>query len=149
MFLALVFIASAALAAPSPKSFQWEIPQKHIVDFNRRLDEAIFPRFKSFSDRNATMGGVNIGYMRDLVKKWRKHDIDRLVQVVSRDSYTVDVDSETTIHFKHIRDESAIAARKPALLLLHGWPGSFLEFESAAKVLRKDYELVSTIEFNS
>jgi microsomal epoxide hydrolase len=42
------------------------------------------------------------------------------------------------VHFVHLRSDEPSA---PALLLLHGWPGSFLEFIEVIALLR-DYHLV-------
>jgi epoxide hydrolase len=139
---AIVLLVSVHVASQQrPTPFTWEIPRHLILDFDKRVDGALFPRFKSLSDRNATTGGISIGYMRELVTNWRQHDLARLMRRVSRDSFIVDIDG-TAIHFKHMKDDSAAASKKPALLLLHGWPGSILEFERVAQVLRKDHEIV-------
>lgn len=43
------------------------------------------------------------------------------------------------VHFVHVKSENPKA--KP-LLLVHGWPGSFLEFLSISKTLKTNYHLV-------
>lgn len=71
-------------------------------------------------------GGVPMATLRELVERWVEHDwratetrLNTLPQISARIE-------EQTIHAVHVR--SGVENATP-LLLLHGWPGSFLEFE--------------------
>jgi pimeloyl-ACP methyl ester carboxylesterase len=77
--------------------------------------------------------GVNdlkrlVAYWRD-VYDWRKveHRLNELP------NFTTDVEGER-LHFVHVRGDGS----KPPLLLLHGWPGSYLEFERLLGPLAAD-----------
>ena len=60
-----------------------------------------------------------VAYWRDIYD-WRK--VERHLN--QRPHFTADIEGER-IHFVHVKGDGS----KPPLLLLHGWPGSFLEFE--------------------
>lgn len=69
-----------------------------------------------------------VAYWRD-VYDWRKVE-HRLNQLPN---FAAEVEGER-IHFVHVRGDGS----KPPLLLLHGWPGSFLEFERLLDPLAAD-----------
>jgi epoxide hydrolase len=70
--------------------------------------------------------GVPLGYLRELAEYWRTGFDWRAAEArLNRyPQYRTEIDG-TTVHFLHIRSESAGAQ---ALLLTHGWPGSVAEF---------------------
>ncbi|MDL5511134.1 epoxide hydrolase [Arenibacter sp. M-2] len=70
--------------------------------------------------------GTNSGYLKELVNYWKNHynwrkheeELNKIPQ------YTTVID-DVTVHFLHIKGKST--SSKP-LLLIHGWPDSFLRF---------------------
>lgn len=103
--------------------FQITIDPAQVEDLQTRLGNARFPHPLPGDDW-AT--GVPIAVLRDYAERWRKADWhatqERLNQLPQ---FTTDIDGQR-IHFLHIR--SAAPTSIP-LMLIHGWPGSFLEFE--------------------
>lgn len=78
-------------------------------------------------------GGIDdlkplVAYWRDIYD-WRK--VERGLN--QRPNFTTDIEGER-IHFVHARGRGG----KPPVLLLHGWPGSFLEFERLLDPLAAD-----------
>ncbi|HEY7855042.1 MAG TPA: epoxide hydrolase [Terriglobales bacterium] len=71
-------------------------------------------------------GGVPLATMHAIVENWlRQFDweaLDRTIRALPHVRTTV---NDLRLHAVHRRAENAEA---PAILLLHGWPGSFLEF---------------------
>jgi pimeloyl-ACP methyl ester carboxylesterase len=86
-------------------------------------------------DAGGWRSGVGLTDLRRLVSywldryDWRVHEqrLNLLPQ------YTADVLNER-LHFVHARGDGS----RPPLLLLHGWPGSFLEFEQLVSPLVAD-----------
>ena len=84
-------------------------------------------------------GGWSAGVGRDdlkrLVSYWRdSYDWRAAEQRLNRlPQFTTDVEGER-IHFVRVRGDGS----RPPLLLLHGWPGSFLEFERLIGPLAAD-----------
>jgi hypothetical protein len=86
-------------------------------------------------DAGGWTAGVGVNDLKRLVAYWRDnynwHDIERRLNTLP--NFTTDVEGER-IHFLHLRGDGS----KPPLLLLHGWPGSYLEFESLLAPLVAD-----------
>jgi pimeloyl-ACP methyl ester carboxylesterase len=79
--------------------------------------------------------GVAAGYLRELVTAWTAFDWHGRVRELNGVAhYLADIDGHQ-VHFIHLSAQEAGAARVP-LLLLHGWPGSFVEMLSLAPHLR-------------
>jgi pimeloyl-ACP methyl ester carboxylesterase len=84
--------------------------------------------------------GTPVAYARELAEYWltgfdwraQERRLNELPQ------FTTVIDGQT-IHFAHIR--SADPGALP-LLLLHGWPGSFVEFLDVIEPLTKEFHLV-------
>ncbi|WP_369943476.1 epoxide hydrolase family protein [Xanthomonas medicagonis] len=78
------------------------------------------------ADAGGWSAGVGIDDLKRLVAYWRdRYDwraIERRLNQLP--NFTADVEDER-LHFVHLRGDRS----KPPLLLLHGWPGSYLEFE--------------------
>ena len=103
--------------------FRIEIPQAALDDLRSRLRHARFPDPLPGDGWDT---GVPIATLRDVAARWAEHDwratearLNALPQLTTR------IDGQT-IHAVHVRSDAADAI---PLLLLHGWPGSFLEFE--------------------
>jgi pimeloyl-ACP methyl ester carboxylesterase len=106
------------------KEFRIDIPQADLDDLARRLADTRWP------DEVAGAGtdyGMPLGVVRRLAQRWRDgydwraHEA-RLNQIPQ---FTTTIDGQN-IHFMHVRSAEPNAL---PLLLLHGWPGSVLEFE--------------------
>ena len=86
-------------------------------------------------DAGGWSAGVGINDLKRLVAYWRdSYDWRAVEQRLNRlPNFTTDVEGER-IHFLHVRGDGS----KPPLLLLHGWPGSYLEFERLLDPLAAD-----------
>lgn len=86
-------------------------------------------------DTGGWRSGVGITDLKRLVRYWDQtyewRQVERRLNRLPH--YTTDIEGEC-IHFLHIRGDSS----KPPLLLLHGWPGSFIEFEHLLAPLAAD-----------
>jgi pimeloyl-ACP methyl ester carboxylesterase len=86
-------------------------------------------------DAGGWTAGVGVHDLKRLVAYWRdgydwrkvEHRLNQLPH------FATDVEGER-IHFLHVRGDGS----QPPLLLLHGWPGSFLEFERLLDPLAAD-----------
>lgn len=103
--------------------FRVDVPDTALEDLRARLARTRLPDPLPGDDW-AT--GVPVGTLGALVARWAEHDwraterrINALPQLTTR------IDGQT-IHAVHVR--SAVPDALP-VLLVHGWPGSFLEFE--------------------
>lgn len=108
---------------PTPRPFRIAIPQDRIDDLRRRLADTRWP------DELPGVGwsrGVPTGYLKDLAEYWRTGFDWRAQEaaVNAYDQYTAEVDGQN-VHFLHVRSPEAGAT---PLLLLHGWPGSVVDF---------------------
>ena len=79
--------------------------------------------------------GVGLHDLKRLVAYWL--DVYDWREVEHRlnqfPNFTTDVEGER-LHFVHVRGDGS----KPPVLLLHGWPGSYLEFERLLGPLAAD-----------
>jgi pimeloyl-ACP methyl ester carboxylesterase len=105
--------------------FRIEVPEPTLVDLRERLARTRFP------DEIPGSGwayGTELAYMRELVAYWLEHydwraaeaRLNRLPQ------FRAQVDG-LGIHFVHLRGRGPDPL---PLVITHGWPGSFAEFES-------------------
>ncbi|WP_102193579.1 epoxide hydrolase family protein [Microbacterium aurantiacum] len=107
----------------SIRPFRIEIADSALDDLRTRLTQTRWPRDL---DGTAWERGIPVSYLRPLAEYWR----DRFdwkaqeAQLNELPHFVTDVDGQP-IHFVHVR--SAVAGARP-LLLLHGWPSSFVEF---------------------
>ncbi len=103
--------------------FVIDIPESLLEDLRSRLQSARLPHPLPGDDWST---GVPIGVLSDLAQRWAAHDWRATEQRLNRvPQFTTTIDGQT-IHFLHVKSDTAGAQ---PLLLLHGWPGSFLEFE--------------------
>lgn len=107
----------------SIRPFRIEIADSALDDLRTRLTQTRWPRDL---DETAWERGIPVTYLRPLAEYWR----DRFdwkaqqAQLNELPHFVTDVDGQP-IHFVHVR--SAVPGAR-ALLLLHGWPSSFVEF---------------------
>lgn len=105
------------------RPFRIEISDDAVQDLRTRLQNARFPQPLPVDDRSA---GIPSAELQTLIARWADHDwrgtedrLNALPQIIT------EIDGQS-IHAVHVR--SAHPEATP-LLLLHGWPGSFLELE--------------------
>jgi microsomal epoxide hydrolase len=106
-----------------------------IEPFEIRVDDAVLDdlrarlartRFADAIDETGWEAGVPVAYLRGLVDYWREGYDWRAEEAAlnALDHFTTRIDGQS-IHFVHAR--SGHAGARP-LLLVHGWPGSVVEF---------------------
>ena len=114
------------------EEFRVSIPQADLDDLADRLARTRWPSSLPGAawDRGAPGAGwergVPVGYLRELAEYWRD-GFDWRAQEARLNSYPA-------VHHRDRRPEDPLPARKspepdaPPLLLIHGWPGSLVEF---------------------
>src|SRR5713101_1760291 len=115
-----------------PETFTISISDDRLVAIRAKVEAF---EWNDIPDAGGWRSGVGLADLRRLVSywldryDWRAHErrLNRLPQ------YTADVLGER-LHFVHARGDGS----RPPLLLLHGWPGSFLEFEQLVAPLVAD-----------
>jgi len=107
----------------SIRPFRIDIPEHEVDDLRRRLTEARWPRDL---DGTGWDRGIPVSYLRPLAEYWRDGFDWRAqeAQLNELPHFVTEVDGQQ-IHFVHVR--STVPGARP-LLLLHGWPSSFVEF---------------------
>ncbi|KAI9217917.1 epocide hydrolase domain-containing protein [Blastocladiella britannica] len=110
---------------PQPKPFTFEPPQAAIDDLRRRIRATRWP------DQIENIGW-DFGVERTELKKVAIHWADsfdftaQFARLNAFPNFTTTVSGDSVpLHFIHVRSDRADA--KP-LLLIHGWPGSVIEF---------------------
>jgi microsomal epoxide hydrolase len=107
----------------SGEPFRVAIPDSALDDLRRRL---LATRWPDQLPGRAWEGGTDLGYLRDLCSywadgfKWRKVE----ARLNSWPQFHTVIDGQR-IHYIHARSKHATAT---PVVLLHGWPGSVLEF---------------------
>jgi pimeloyl-ACP methyl ester carboxylesterase len=105
--------------------FRIDIPQADLDDLSDRLDRTRWP------DELPGVGwayGVPRDYLKELAHYWR-HEYDwrgAEARLNQWPQFTTTID-RANIHFAHIRSPAPDAS---PLILIHGWPGSIVEFAS-------------------
>jgi pimeloyl-ACP methyl ester carboxylesterase len=103
--------------------FTIEIPQAAIDDLHTRLDNTRWPEPAPGAGWSR---GVPPEYLKQLAAYWRS-GFDWRAQEARLNAFpqlTTVVEGQT-VHFLHVRSSEANAT---PLMLIHGWPGSFVEF---------------------
>ncbi len=110
--------------------FQIAVPEEQLHDLRRRLAETRWPEPATVSDWSQ---GVPLHDLQALCAYWRSEYDWRATEVrLNRwPQYLTDIDG-LTIHFFHLQSSSTSAV---PMILTHGWPGSFLEFEEVMEQL--------------
>ncbi len=117
----------AGPAAPADdtavKPFQIRVEEAVLQDLQERLARTRFP------DQIAKSGwdyGLDAAYLKELVEHWRtRYDWRAWESKLNQlDQFKTNIDG-LDIHFIHQRSKEKKAI---PLLLVHGWPGSFVEF---------------------
>lgn len=131
--LASVGTVECQSSAPEPaaiKPFKADIPDSVLEDLRRRLAETKWP---DQLPGTTWEYGADIGKVRELAAYWQK-DYDwrsQEARINRFEQFTTEIDGQT-IHFIHERSQRANAI---PLMLIHGWPGSILEFSALIEPL--------------
>ena len=103
------------------KRFTIKIPQSQLDDLHERIKKTIWPSVIP----GQNYGGPELARMKELSRKalrfdWRKKE----AELNKLPHFKTEIDGQT-IHFLHVKSREANAT---PLMLIHGWPGSFVEF---------------------
>ncbi|MEV6769980.1 epoxide hydrolase family protein [Nocardia sp. NPDC051030] len=103
--------------------FQVDIPQAQLNDLRKRLNETRWPAQVPGVGWNR---GVPLDYLRELAGYWAERFDWRSWEkrLNAYPQYTTVIDG-ARVHFLHIRSRRSDAT---PMIMLHGWPGSVLEF---------------------
>lgn len=105
--------------------------KKDVKDLHRRLDATRWPTLPFDTGWSS---GTNDQVLRDLVRYWRhEYDWFQIQEQLNRLTHLRGPVEGEEIHCVVYKGSGG--GRRPPLLLLHGWPGSFVEFLDAAEIL--------------
>ena len=101
--------------------YKVSVPKTQIDDLHQRIEKTIWPSVIP----GQNYGGPDLANMKRLAQKaldfdWRKKESE----LNELQHFTTEIDGQT-IHFIHVKSREANAT---PLMLIHGWPGSFVEF---------------------
>jgi epoxide hydrolase len=105
------------------RPFRIEIPEAEVADLKSRLANTRWTAQLPGADWER---GVPVAYLKGLADYWA-NEFDWRAQedrINQHPQFLADIDGQT-FHFLHVRSPEANAT---PLILLHGWPGSFVEF---------------------
>lgn len=99
-----------------------DIPEERLAAIGARI---VGYDWSQLPDAGGWSAGVGLEDLRRLIAYWQKdfdwRDVERRLNLLP--NFTTEIEGER-IHFVHKRGDGS----KPPILLLHGWPGSYLEF---------------------
>ena len=110
-------------AIPEIRDFRISIPQADLDDLADRLARTRWPATVAGTGWER---GVPAGYLRELAEYWRGGFDWRAAEarLNAYPQFTTEIDGQQ-IHFLHVKSPEPDAT---PLLLIHGWPGSVVEF---------------------
>lgn len=114
-----------------------DIPDERLATIMAKVDAY---DWSQLPDAGGWRSGVGIGDLKRLVAYWRNRYDWRAVErrLNQLPHFLTDVDG-VPLHFIHVKGDGAKGdGARPPVLLLHGWPGSFLEFERLVEPLAAD-----------
>ncbi|GAB3161315.1 epoxide hydrolase [Myceligenerans halotolerans] len=121
--------------------FRIDIPQADIDDLRQRLANTRWPHpVPGRDDRTDFSRGTPVAYLKELADHWRD-GFDWRAQEAALNKYeqfTTVVDGQT-FHVVHVRSANPEAT---PLVLNHGWPGSFVEYQHLIPLLTDDFHIV-------
>lgn len=117
------------------KPYKIDVPDSTLADLHARLANT---RWMSQVEHAAWRYGAHIAEIRDLCDYWRDgYDWRRFEAEINQiPQFTTEIDG-VTLHFLYVKAKSGKGA---PLLLLHGWPGSFVEFLKLVRPLTEPEE---------
>lgn len=112
------------------RPFQIEVSANHIDDLNRRLTQTRLPG-AIFETRSAD--GISLPFMRKLLDYWlyRFDWREQEARLNQLPQFQTEIEGNT-VHFLH---QKGVGPAPVPIVLTHGWPGSYLEFEALASHL--------------
>ncbi|GAB6939954.1 epoxide hydrolase family protein [Isoptericola variabilis] len=121
--------------------FRIDVPQADLDDLHDRLARTRWPLpVPGRDDRTDFSRGIPLPYLRELAEYWRD-GFDWRAQETALNEYaqvTTVVDGQT-FHVVHARSANPDAT---PLLLCHGWPGSFVEYQRLLPLLTDAFHVV-------
>ena len=115
--------------------FTVTIPEADLEDLRARLTRTRYPEPAPGDDWTY---GTPTSYLRDMVARWQDFDWrEQEARMNAVPNFTTEIDGQT-IHFVHVPSANPDAT---PLLLLHTYPGSFVEFLDLVPLLA-DFHLV-------
>ena len=119
------------------KPFRIDIPQADLDDLTDRLSRTRWPSEVADAEWDY---GFPLARLKELAEYWRTGYDWRAHEAKLNElpHFTTEIDVQN-IHFVHVRSPKPDAL---ALILTHGWPGSFLEFLDVIEPLSRDFHLV-------
>ncbi|MFI8005164.1 epoxide hydrolase family protein [Streptomyces sp. NPDC086010] len=131
---------SSNTAAQAVRSFRIDIPQADVEDLRDRLARTRWNTgVQGVGDWSR---GVPADYLKDLAAYWADGFDWRKAEARLNDfpQYVTEIDGQD-IHFAHVRSDRPDAT---PLLLIHDWPGSFVQFVDVVEPLSRDFHVVVT-----
>lgn len=123
------------------RRFTVSIPQDAIDDLHARLGNTRFAAEPAdTAGTDDWSAGAPVSYLREMVEHWR-NGFDWRAQeqrINAHPHFLTEIDGQT-VHFVHVRSANEDAT---PLLLLHTYPGSFLDFLDLVPHLTDDFHLV-------
>ncbi len=119
------------------REFRIAIPQDEVDDLHRRLENTRWPREIVGEDWRR---GVPLNETRRLTEYWKsRYDWRREEAALNRwPQFVTEIDGQR-IHFLHVRSRRPDAT---PLLIVHGYPGSFVDFLSILAPLSESFHVV-------
>ena len=121
--------------------FRIDIPQADVDELRDRLTQARWPLpVPGREDRTDFSRGIPLEYLKELAEYWRAGFDWRAQEAAlnEHEQYTTVVDGQT-FHVVHVRSANPDAT---PLLLSHGWPGSFVEYQRVIPLLTDEFHVV-------
>lgn len=112
------------------RPYRIDVHETEIDDLHRRLDHTRWPADLPGAGSDY---GVPRAYLEDLVSYWRREFDWRAAEsrLNAWPQFITEIDG-ASVHFAHIRSPEPDAT---PLILVHGWPGSLVEFSDIAPML--------------
>ncbi len=112
------------------RPFRIKVKQSVLDDLDQRLARTRWP---DQIENTGWQYGIDLAYMKQLVEHWRtKYDWRAEEKKLNTHAqFTTTLDG-LEVHFVHVRSSHTDAT---PLLLVHGWPGSFYEFQKMIPML--------------
>ncbi|MFE9911452.1 epoxide hydrolase family protein [Streptomyces clavifer] len=131
---------SSNTADTSVRPFRVEIPQADVDDLRHRLDRTRWNT--GVRGLDGWSRGVPADYLKELAAYWAEGFDWRGAEARLNEfpQYVTEIDGQD-IHFVHVRSDRAEAT---PLLLIHDWPGSFVQFIDVIEPLSRDFHVVVT-----
>jgi pimeloyl-ACP methyl ester carboxylesterase len=119
------------------KSFKIDVSQEILNDLNDRLGKTRWPDEIKNSGWNY---GTSLTYLKELIKYWREEfDWRNQEKRLNKLPHFKAEINGLTIHFIYIKGNGA---KNTPLLLLHGWPSSFIQMLKIIPLLRDSFDIV-------